>query len=160
MDMAVSDQLPRPDTASRASLNIAFVTETYPPEINGVAHTVSHLVRGLADRGHHVEVIRPRQCRDDQTVDGSTVPELVTAGLPIPGYRQRRLGLPAGRRLRRHWQARRPDVIYIATEGPLGRSALAAARRLPIPVVSGFHTNFDAYTRFYRVGFIESRVLG
>jgi len=160
MDIAVSEHVPRTETASRLPLSVAFVTETYPPEINGVAHTVSHLVRGLADRGHDVQVIRPGQGRDDRTVDDAAIPEVVTAGLPIPGYRQLRMGLPAGRRLRRRWQARRPDVIYIATEGPLGRSALAAARRLSIPVVSGFHTNFDAYTKFYRVGFIESVVLG
>ncbi|MBC8040385.1 MAG: glycosyltransferase family 1 protein, partial [Opitutaceae bacterium] len=39
-------------------MKIALVTETYPPEINGVAMTLSHLVEGLARRGHRVTVIR------------------------------------------------------------------------------------------------------
>ena len=159
MDTRVSQQPPVPGSDAPAPSRIAFVTETYPPEINGVAHTLGHLVAGLHARGHAVEVIRPRQGPDD-TAENAAIPELITPGLPIPGYRQLRFGMPARRRLERRWRERRPDVIYIATEGPLGSSALKSAQRLFIPVVSGFHTNFDAYTRFYRVGFIEPLVRG
>jgi glycosyltransferase involved in cell wall biosynthesis len=60
------------------------------------------------------------------------------------------MGLPAGRRLRRLWTAERPDLVHVATEGPLGYTAVRAARSLGIPVTSSFHTNFHAYTRHYR----------
>ena len=42
-------------------MRYAIVTETYPPEINGVALTVQSLEEGLRDRGHDVDLIRPRQ---------------------------------------------------------------------------------------------------
>lgn len=61
-------------------------------------------------------------------------------------------------KLLRRWQRRRPDVLYIATEGPLGLSALRAARRLGIAVVSGFHTNFPQYSQQYGMGFV-TRIL-
>ena len=49
----------------------------------------------------------------------------------------------------------RPDAIYVATEGPLGWSAIRAARRFGVPVLSGFHTNFHGYVRHYRGGWLE-----
>ena len=82
------------------TLDIAFVTETYPPEVNGVAMTVGRLVGGLRERGHRVSVVRPRQGKDDT---GNEY-ELALSGLPLPGYPGLRFGLPAGRRLARQWR--------------------------------------------------------
>jgi len=75
-------------------LNIDFVTETFPPEVNGVAMTVGRLVEGLRRRGHAVQVVRPRQGNGDGGGEG----EIAVAGLPLPGYPGLRLGLPAGLR--------------------------------------------------------------
>ena len=97
-------------------LNIAFVTETYPPEVNGVAMTVGRLVQGLRAAGHHVTVVRPRQSGESPEKAGY---ELVRS-LPIPGYPGLRFGLPAGGLLRRLWRQQPPDVVHVVTEGPLG----------------------------------------
>ena len=132
-------------------LEIAFVTETYPPEVNGVAMTVGRLVGGLRERGHRVEVLRPRQGADDAAGEH----DFPLPGAPLPGYPGLRLGLPAGRALQRRWRARRPDLVHVVTEGPLGWSAVSAARRLGIPVTSGFHTNFDRYCVHYGVGWLR-----
>ena len=120
-------------------MRYAIVSETYPPEINGVALTVQAKEQGLRARGHEVELVRPRQSRGQ----AAAAHELLVPGLPIPGYPSMRFGLPALRALHRHWRARRPDAIYIATEGPLGWSALRTARRLGIAVATGFHTRFE-----------------
>ena len=53
----------------------------------------------------------------------------------------------------------RPDVVYIATQGPLGWSALRAARCLEIPVFSGFHTNFHIYSQHYHAGWLRFLIL-
>jgi len=137
-------------------MRYSIVTETYPPEINGVALTVQTKEQGLRSRGHDVELVRPRQVRGQR----GEAHELLVPGLPIPGYPAMRFGLPALRALRKHWEANRPDAIYIATEGPLGWSALRTARRLGIPVSTGFHTRFDEYTRDYGVGFLQPLALG
>lgn len=135
-------------------LKIDFVTETYPPEVNGVAMTVGRLVDGLRQRGHAVHVLRPRQEAADRGKDG----EVALAGMPLPGYPGLRLGLPAGRQLRRRWRHSRPDLVHVVTEGPLGWSAVTAARRLGIPVTSGFHTNFDRYSVHYGLGWLRPAV--
>lgn len=132
-------------------MRYAIVTETYPPEVNGVALTVQDLERGLRLRGHDVQVVRPRQNRRDRADAG----EMLTAGARLPFYPTLRFGLPAAARLRRHWKRQRPDAIYIATEGPLGWSAMRAAKALGIPVASGFHTRFDHYMRDYGASFLQ-----
>ncbi|HST44322.1 MAG TPA: glycosyltransferase family 1 protein [Luteimonas sp.] len=136
-------------------MRYAIVSETYPPEVNGVALTVESLECGLRARGHAVEVIRPRRQRGDHAAPH----ELLTAGAGIPRYPGMRFGLPAGRPLRARWATQRPDAVYIATEGPLGWSALRAAKALDIPVTTGFHTRFDMYMRNYGVGALEPMAL-
>lgn len=135
------------------TLRIALVTETFPPEINGVAMTLGRLAAALRKRGHAVDVIRPRQL-----VEESSVADMLVKGLPIPGYRELRFGLPAARALKRQWQAQRPHVVHIATQGPLGWSARKAALALGLPVSSSFHTNFDAYSRHYGIGWMRGAI--
>ena len=135
-------------------LRIGIVTETYPPDVNGCAMTMGRLVDGLQRRGHHVQLFRPRRGPDDgHRTDGllETVP---LAGLPIPGYRVQKFGLPAPCSLAHFWGAWPVDVIYAATEGPLGRSTIHAAKLRRIPVVSGFHTNWLSYTSSYGIPFL------
>ena len=134
------------------SLHVALISETFPPEINGVANTLGRLVEGLRGRGHRVQLIRPRQDVDQEHATDDDV--LLTRGWPLPGYPGLQWGLSSLHKLLRRWQRQRPDVLYIATEGPLGLSALRAARRLAIPVVSGFHTNFQQYTGHYGFGLL------
>lgn len=77
-------------------------------------------------------------------------------GLPLPFYPELRMGRPCPFTLMRIWQRVRPDVVHVATQGPLGWSAVFAARRLDIPVVSEFRTQFDAYCGHYRIGWLIS----
>ena len=127
-------------------LFVALISETYAPEVNGVANTLGHLVTGLRARQHRVQLVRPRQ---GQELPLRSDDQLLTRGWPLPGYPGLQWGQSSMHTLLRHWRRQRPDVLYIATEGPLGLSALRAARRLGIPVVSGFHTNFQHYTGHY-----------
>ena len=138
--------------------HICIVTETYPPEVNGVARTLAHLVNGLRQQGHDVSLVRPRQDVDSVNPSYDSMVTLVS-GLPLLGYKPLRVGLPAGDIIRRRWTQRRPDVVYVATEGPLGWSAVRAARRLGIPVFSGFHTNFHSYLKHYHVGALRFLIL-
>ncbi len=141
-------------------MKLAIVTETFPPEINGVAMTFGVIAGELGRRGHSVAVYRPWR-RD--LPEGGLTPEYrqgPMAGLPPPGYPLLRMGLPAGGRLRRLWAAERPDLVHVATEGPLGLSAVKAARSLGIPVTSSFHTNFHAYTRHYKVSLLRGLAHG
>lgn len=113
--------------------------------------TLSHLVGGLRARNVPLLLIRPRQPSDRAEEDSCVV---TVPGLRLPFYREVRLGLAARGRLEGVFKAFAADVVHIATEGPLGLTALRAARCLELPVTSSFHTNFHRYTHYYRVGLL------
>jgi glycosyltransferase involved in cell wall biosynthesis len=128
-------------TSSRKPLWIEFVTDTFVPDVNGVSFSLGQLCAGLRANGHRVEIIR----------SGKAMGKFETSILswPLPGYWEIKVGAPWPGQLRRRWLKNRPDLIYVAIESPLGFSAVTAARKLGIPVVGGFHTNFREYLENY-----------
>lgn len=142
----------------RESLRIAVVTETYPPEVNGVSLTLARLVGHLHERNHDIQLFRPRQGGDDAPDKELRFSEVLMRGMPVPKYPSLRMGLPSKRALLKVWSHHRPDIVHIATEGPLGWSALRAAKVLKLPVTSDFRTNFDTYSLHYGLGWLQSPV--
>jgi glycosyltransferase involved in cell wall biosynthesis len=141
-------------------MRIAVVTETYPPEINGVARTVHGFVEQLARLGHDMHLVRPQQPGVVGVAPPAGSTETLLPGAAIPRYPGLRFGLPATRRLRELWSARRPDAVYVATEGPLGHSAVTAAAQLGVPVATGFHTRFDDFVAHYGGSWLTPAVFG
>jgi len=143
-------------SGARGALRVAVVTETYPPEINGVARTVGLMVEALLERGHEVQLIRPRQGAERVSSVDRTL--RLVAGFPIPFYRHLQIGFARPRLLQKDWSQWRPDLVHVVTEGPLGWAAAIAAGRLGIPVCSDFHTNFHRYSRHYGFGMLSGAV--
>jgi len=132
-------------------MNIAIVTDTYPPDINGAALTLGRLTNSLIQLGHIVTVIHASTANEDY--------ETSLAGFRFPFYKDVNIGYPRTFKLRSIWKKERPDAVYIAMESPLGVSAMLAARSLGIPMVAGFHTNFHQYLKRYFVSPIERPAL-
>ncbi|KAB2929222.1 MAG: glycosyltransferase family 1 protein [Candidatus Contendobacter sp.] len=151
--------LDNPLQSRRRRLRIGIVTETYPPEINGVALTIARWIEGLRQRDHAVQLVRVRQKEHDHPQPAETLDTLPLPGFRIPGYPQLQGGWPAVSSLLTHWRRDRPDLVHIVTEGPLGHSALRAARRLAIPVSTSFHTNFHGYSRHYHLGWLATPIM-
>lgn len=162
------DELP----PQQRCLRVAIVTETYPPEVNGVARTVACVVEGLRARNHAVQLIRPRQARaeqggaqasagggDEGKEEEEQFHEVLMRGLPIPRYPHLRMGMVSKKTLVKLWTLRRPDLVHIATEGPMGWSALQAARYLKLPICSDFRTNFHAYSKHYGIGWLHKPIM-
>lgn len=156
--MRDDDLMPRRRPPVRRGLKVAVVTETYPPEVNGVAMTMDRMVKGLRARNHRVQLVRLRQHSVDSATCRGSFEEVLMPGVPIPGYDGLRAGLPARAALAHLWQRWRPDVVHVATEGPLGWSAVSAARRLAVPVASDFHTNFHSYSRHYGLAWLRKPI--
>src|SRR5262249_35848576 len=108
---------------STEALRLVLVTETFPPDINGVARTLGRWVDTFRSRGHEVAIIRPRRV-------GEKASPLLVRALALPFYPQVRVGMIGLLRMRGLLRDLKPDLIHIATEGPLGLSALLAGRWL------------------------------
>ncbi len=138
-------------------MRIAYVTETWPPEVNGVALTVARTVAYLRAHGHEVEVVRPAQPGESR---GAGDGEWRTSGWPIPVYPDMRFGVSLPSALARRFGRVGAELVHVATEGPLGRAAIAAAHRLGLPTTSDFRTRFHSYSGYYGIGFLRSAIEG
>ncbi len=131
-------------------MKLAFVTDSFVPDVNGAARSLAQFVSCLEDLGHSVSVIRTgEKCTKDTVV----------SYFEIPRYPEIKIGGMSSYRFIELWRKWTPDVVYIAMESPMGYTALKACKELGIPVVSGFHTNFHHYTHAFRVGFLKWAVL-
>lgn len=139
-------------------MRIALITETFPPEVNGVAMTNQRLVRGLLKMGHSVLLIKPRRS-DAPPSEHKELQIHEVFGIPIPNYAGLKIGLSHPGELEHLFESEQPDVVHIATEGPLGFSALRAAEKLGIPASSTFHTNFQDYCADYGAAFAGSSMM-
>ena len=131
-------------------MRLLIVSDTFPPDINGVARTLHQLANGLADFGHHVSIVTTCQGESDERFQRHIV-----TSVPLPGYSVIRLGFASMAWFAALFEQTRTEVLYVATETALGIAAIWAARRAGIPVVSGFHTNFHTYMRSYHLTALE-----
>jgi glycosyltransferase involved in cell wall biosynthesis len=157
LDIVVDEPGPAP-----WPLRMAVVTETYPPEHNGVAQTLARTVQHLRARRHRVQLIRPRQHACELAHESAGYEEVLVTGIPVSipvsGVPPLTLGWPALSHLRSLWAHQPPQVVLVVTEGPLGWAAVSVAKELGIPVVTEFHTRFDLCSRHYGLGWMHGPI--
>lgn len=129
-------------------MRITLVTDTYLPEVNGVTTVLATMRRGLLARGHAVQVIAPRY--EGPGPDEAGV--MRRGSVRFPPYPAIRLSLPFGRDVGRALDEFRPDLVHVATEGPLGGVGRRAALKRRLPLVTSFHTDFPRYAARYLGG--------
>ena len=137
---------------TRPRLKIAIVTETWAPEINGVALSLLQLCKGLQKQGHKILLIRPTQkqiCKEF-----SPNKECLVMPQGIPRYPSMQFGWPQYGKVTQAIDSFEPDVVHIVTEGPLGFAALHVAKVRKIVVSSGFHSPFQEFSRFFDLAFL------
>lgn len=110
-------------------MRIAICTDAWHPQINGVVRSISTTVTELIKRGHEVELVTPSQFRT----------------MPLPGYSEIRLALAPRFGTRRTLSDFAPDIVHIATEGPIGWSARGWCLAHQVPFTTAFHTRFPDY---------------
>lgn len=138
-------------------MRIAYITETYPPELNGVALGVERVVQHLRARGHAVDLLRPAQRHEGHErrgADPASESQWLCRGCPIPVYPDLRFGLCSVSTLAARLRQRQAELVHVATPGPLGWAAVQAARRLGLALSSDFRTNFHQYSRHYGLGLL------
>ncbi|MGX6608547.1 glycosyltransferase family 4 protein [Micromonosporaceae bacterium Da 78-11] len=136
-------------------MRIALVTESFLPDVNGVANSVARTAEYLLSQGHEPLVVAPypppstRAGRLDLPYPIVRIPSV-----PMPGYPQIRLGLPS-RTMTAALRMHGADLVHLASPFVLGAWGLASARALRLPTVAVYQTDVAAYARAYRVSMTE-----
>jgi phosphatidylinositol alpha 1,6-mannosyltransferase len=149
-------------------MRIAIVTESFAPDLNGVAHSVVRTAEHLIRRGHRPVVIAPAPA-DGRVPPGDArasharadalypYPVVRVPSVAVPRYRSFRLGLPTGR-LADAIASHAPDVVHLASPFLLGARAMTLAGQHGLPTVAVYQTDVAAYARAYHLGWGESTV--
>ena len=139
----------RRDTGTGQSLDmrVAVVTESFLPQINGVANSVCRVLEYLAAEGHQAMVIAPAPGSAGLPVDSyAGFPVVSVPGVGLPGYRDFTVGLPT-RRVERLLREFAPDVVHLASPISLGAAGARAARRIGVPSIAVFQTDVAGFAR-------------
>ncbi|MFD5434494.1 glycosyltransferase family 4 protein [Kitasatospora sp. NPDC127067] len=139
-------------------MRVAIVTESFPPEVNGVAHSVLRTAEHLVRRGHRPLVVTPAPARGaecpPETFGGTPageIPVVCIPSVPLPGYPQVRIALPS-RQLSAAIAGHRPDIVHLASPFVLGARGMQVAARLGVPAVAVYQTDLAGYAHAYRAG--------
>lgn len=138
-------------------MRIALVTDTYLPQVNGVTTVVRRIVDTTRAAGHAVAIVAPRYPHGSGG-DGGGGDELRVPSLPFPPYPSIRLSFPFRLHVAHFLDRFAPDLIHVATEGPLGVLGRRHAIERGLPLVTSFHTDFPRYAHDYRLGFLAPLV--
>lgn len=129
------------------------MTESFIPYVNGVTNSVLRVCEQLDARGHATLVVAPGA--GPTSYAGARV--VRAPSLPLPGYRDFRLGYP--------WPGLAdtlrdfaPDVVHLASPAALGAQAAFTARRLGLPVVAVYQTDLAGFARRYGLSGTERAV--
>ncbi|MFI6157156.1 glycosyltransferase family 4 protein [Kitasatospora sp. NPDC051170] len=140
-------------------MRVVIVTESFPPEVNGVAHSVLRTAEHLVRRGHQPLVVTPAPARSahcpPQSFGGGAetaeIPVVRIPSMPLPGYPQVRIALPS-RQLAAAVAGHRPDIVHLASPFVLGARGMQVAARLGVPAVAVYQTDLAGYAHAYRAG--------
>ncbi|MBU8859159.1 MULTISPECIES: glycosyltransferase family 1 protein [unclassified Micromonospora] len=137
-------------------MRIAIVTESFPPDVNGVAHSVVRAAEHLVARGHEPLVVAPAPAGGRRRrVDHHAYPVVRLPSVPLPRYQGFRLAVPSVG-LTGALLGHRPDVVHLASPFVLGAAGASVAARHGLPAVAVYQTDVAAYARAYRVGWGEA----
>jgi phosphatidylinositol alpha 1,6-mannosyltransferase len=132
-------------------MRVAIITESFPPDVNGVSHSVVRTVEHLLARGHEPLVVAPTARRRASATGTPDVPVVRIPSVGLPGYPGFRLGLPLPA-VAAALTAHNPDVVQLASPFTLGAHGAFVAARLGIPSVAIYQTDVPGFAGFYRVG--------
>lgn len=137
------------------AVRVAIISESFPPDVNGVAHSVVRVAEYLAHSGHQPLVVAPGPSRPARAADLDqtwSYPVVRATSVAMPGYQSFRVGLP-GRRVAATLTDFMPDVVHLAAPFALGSHGLNVARRMGLPTVAVYQTDVPSFAASYRLGF-------
>ncbi|WP_186578190.1 glycosyltransferase family 4 protein [Aquibacillus kalidii] len=132
-------------------MNVAIFTDTFSPDINGVAKTLKRLTEYLQANNHQYRVFAPKHFR--QQMDSENINQL--SSLPFILYPECRFSIPNLLQISAELKEFKPDIIHVATPFNIGLCGIHYANKFNIPLVGSYHTDFDQYLSYYNLPFLS-----
>lgn len=136
--------------SSPDGLRVALFTDTYAPEMNGVARTLERLYDALITRGAEVRVFAPHPTEPSPRANVIHVPSV-----SFWAYPELRIAFPVSVRIGRELRDWSPTLVHAATPFSMGLAGRTVSRRLGLPLVTSYHTSLSEYAKFYNLGAVS-----
>ncbi|OGY87646.1 MAG: hypothetical protein A2233_01705 [Candidatus Kerfeldbacteria bacterium RIFOXYA2_FULL_38_24] len=135
-------------------MKIAIFSDTFPPQVNGVANVVKNLATHLANHGHKIYVVTvAKGFKKFKTIKKEENYTLINVpSVPAMIYHGYRLALP-NNWLLRYFKKNIPDIIHTHTPFLVGWEAVQLAKTLGCPLVGTHHTFYDQYLKHIKLDF-------
>lgn len=127
-------------------MNVGIFTDTYLPQLSGVATSIETLRQQLEKQGHHVYIFTSTDPKAPERIDEPNVYRF--ASIPFVGFKERRVTYRGGLQVLEISKELNLDIVHTQTEFSLGLFGKSVARSLHIPVVHTYHTNYEDYTHY------------
>jgi glycosyltransferase involved in cell wall biosynthesis len=132
-------------------MRIALFTDTFVPEVNGVARTLKRFTDFLEKKQIEYKVFAPEI--PDKDLFDAHIHRFTSFRFFL--YPECRIALPNIIQIKAELQTFKPHLIHVATPFNIGLCGLHFAKKLQIPIVGSYHTDFDQYLRYYDLQFIS-----
>lgn len=133
-------------------MKIAIFSDSYPPEINGVATSCKSLRDILVKNGHSVLVVTTNPVSSDVAFEDNHLRIPGIEMKKIYGYRFARLFSPKAYRIIKKFN---PDLVHIHTDFSIGIIGRNISKSLRIPLVYTYHTMYEDYTYYFTKGHFD-----
>ncbi|MDR1253353.1 MAG: glycosyltransferase family 1 protein [Treponema sp.] len=142
-------------------MRIAYFTDTFVPELNGVTNTLSRLREYLEKKDVHYAFFVPDYNRKDLAGEGGKGAFFENKrvhrfkGLKTALSPESRLAFPSAREIFDRCDAFKPDLVHVVTELGIGYKGLKYAHARGLPLVMSYHTDYCKYLRYFHLDFLE-----
>lgn len=127
-------------------MKIAYFTDTYLPNVDGVVTCLLNYRKELERRGHEVYVFTPGSKKDKAENKDGNVHYFTSATFkPYPDYRVSLFPFPSA--VKRVKEIR-PDIIHSHGIATTGLAAINCAHELKVPAIASFHTMVPEATHY------------
>lgn len=131
-------------------MRVAFFSDTYLPQINGVSKTIARLRNYLRSNGIESIVLIP-----ETGIRNNDKEVYCFRSYRLPFYPELKLAIPTEKEVNIILSKFQPDIVHLVTEFTMGYSGLRWAQRNNIPIASSYHTNFADYAAYYNYPFLS-----
>lgn len=135
-------------------LRVALFTDTFLPDVNGVAKTLGRWVQYLESQGATCRVFAPQSDNGTGSDYSNSMVERFYS-IPFLLYPECKLAIPNPISIKKTLMEFKPDIIHCATPFNLGLYGLHYAKKHKIPIVASYHTHFDQYLQYYKIQWVE-----
>ena len=135
-------------------MRIAFCTETFLPNIDGIVTRICRTLEQLRALGHEAIIFAPEYSHRENVSEYCGFRVIRLKSIPFkPWYPELRLGMPSSR-IYTDLKAFEPDLVHGVNPFVIGMWGAFVVRQLDVPMVASYHTDLHQYAERLKVPFL------